>query len=323
MTTLIGNTFGDLVAQHEDRTAAARRELGRMYADTLVDLAGPTAHALTVNYNRLPTRSRPDTVHDPRLCVIDAFGESVLRLLDGWIPPLTAPRLRDYWGDFDLTRRASHERILDHLRRLGALFPLLRIGDDRHECLPISDTAVEQVGGERVPGKGSPNVFASGSSDAQYDILRTAHNDLARLIADTITELLPDAAYMTLGVWGDHMYNYEDTYPMYVLDEYGTVLHELIHDLDVSRLGAEARAAWGRRLPDFQTFREEIASFAKRGALFDELPDDIRRLAHITDTERYCVVLRPGMRVGLPDPDDIDHRLSREPPIRPYRPGPS
>lgn len=323
MTTLIGNTFGALVAQHEDRTAAARRELGRMYADALVDLAGPTAHALTVNYNRLTSHSRPDPVHDPRLCVIDAFGESVLRLLDGWIPPLTIPGLRDYWGEFDLTRRASHERVLDHLRRLGALFPMIRIGDDRHECLPISDAAVEQVGGERVPGKGSANVFASDPSDAQYEIMHTAHNDLARLIADTITELVPGAAYMTVGLWGDHTYNYEDTYPMFVLDVHGTVLHELFHDLPVSRLSAGTRAGWGRHLPEYQTFREAITSFAKRGELFDELPDDIRELPHITENERYCVVLRPSVRVALPDSGDIDHRLSQEPPIRPYRPSPA
>ncbi|MFF7250473.1 hypothetical protein ACFZBU_42160 [Embleya sp. NPDC008237] len=323
MTTLIGNTFGALVARHEDHTAALRRELGTMYAEALVDLAGPTAHALTVNYNRLPSHSRPDPVRDPRLCVIDAFGESVLRLLDGWIPPLTAPRLRDYWGEFDLTRRVSHERVLDHLRRMGALFPVIRIGDDRHECLPLSDAAVEQVGGERVPAKGSANAFATDPSDAQYEILRTAHNDLARLIADTITELIPDAAYMTVGIWGDHMYNYEDTYPMYVLDARGTVLHELFNDLDVSRLSARTRAGWGRHLPDFPTFRMAITSFARRGALFDELPDDIRELDHITENERYCVVLRSGVRVGLPDPDEIEHRLSYESPIRPYRPSPA
>ncbi|WP_331738726.1 hypothetical protein [Embleya sp. NBC_00896] len=314
------DAFAGHTARHDVRTGDVARELADVYAATLAHLAGPDAHVLAVPYEPVPDVD-PDPVLDPHLYVVDAFGRPLLRLRDGEIPAVTDPRLRAYWGDFDLARRACHEEILDRLRRMGGVFPRFdpRVPDVR-VGLPISATAVTAAGGARLLSRqGAPCLDTFEAAD---DMFRTATDTLMRRIADTITEALPEAAYLLLAVFDDHDYSHEDTYPKRVLDERGETLldFDLKHEqVDLSGLSDRTRAAWGRRTAlDFGTLRHTLQWLHSRLVVFDELPSDLRKAEY--DDKWYCVALRPDVRVEIGDPHADHHRLAYEPVVRPYRP---
>ncbi|WSY47978.1 hypothetical protein OG948_58535 (plasmid) [Embleya sp. NBC_00888] len=316
------DTFAARMARHDDRMAAAARELADVYAATLGHLAGPDAHVLAVPYE--PDHRRdPDPVRDPRLYVVDVFGRPVLRLRDGEIPAVTDVRLRAYWGDLDLTRRAAHAGILDRLRRMGGVFPRFDPLPDVRVGLPISTTALATAGGVRLLTRAEAPCLDA--FEAAEDMFRTATDTLMRHVADTITGALPDAAYLLLAVHDDHDHSHEDTYPKRVLDAHGETLLDFdrMHEqVDLHNLDHPTRTAWGARTAlDFAILRHTLQRLHSRLAVFDELPTDLRRSEY--DDRWYCVTLRPDVRVEVDDAHTGRDRLVHEPVVRPYRPRPA
>ncbi|MBY8876127.1 hypothetical protein [Actinacidiphila acidipaludis] len=167
------------------------------------------------------------------------------------------------------------------------------------------------------PGAARVPAPPSGGPLAAYRATRTRlageAQALARLVADTLTSVLPDAAYLVLR-W-DPVFTCFDLDR--ILNRRGAALHVFTGAPEADRLPAfpgrhPLRAAWDGADPaDPRVLTEAIRMIDADGGHFDLVP---YRLPHPdAPAEEPCLLLAPGLRAALPEAPLVFSRL-----IRPY-----
>ncbi|MFD9824288.1 hypothetical protein [Streptomyces violascens] len=146
---------------------------------------------------------------------------------------------------------------------------------------------------------------------------RAAAQDVARLLADTLRQQFPGAAYLTL-----HLDPERDALtrlsPDTVRDATGHVLHdfEFNHRLPPVEAGSQLDAAWSHFRPfDAFDLRLVLRLLDNGGSRFDNYPEDLR-----TEDDTHegiwllCLLLSTSARPdSWPDADDLGDML-----LRPY-----
>ena len=170
---------------------------------------------------------------------------------------------------------------------------------------------------EHEPGAGRPAAPRPGGPLAAYRATRTRlageAQALARLVADTLTTVLPDAAYLVLR-WDPGFTRYDLDR---VLNRRGAAVHVFTGAARADRLPAlpdrhPLRTAWeGADPADPRVLEDAIRMLDADGGHFDLVP---YRLPHPgAPAEEPCLLLAPGLRAALPEAPVVFPRL-----VRPY-----
>lgn len=161
-----------------------------------------------------------------------------------------------------------------------------------------------------VPVRPADGVLAAYRADRARLADRAA--TVARLLADTLTACLPDAAYLVLSLDRSHDRHDLDR----VLDRTGATVHRFTGHRLVDRLpdlpaGHTLHTAWGGADPtDPLVLIEVVRMLDADGADFDLVPDlpDVA-----TPAEQPCLLLAPGLPALFPEAPRHFPRL-----LRPY-----